>query len=137
MRKRTIAILYILSIVLALIGIGLVLGGLSGSTYTTASNGYSTSAQIQSLGNPPLFVAGIILASLAGIPHLIAWIGALVALARLQQWVWFVLMLLFSSLCLLIYLIVGPDVSRAAAPQYASQYAQRPDAPPPPPQYPA
>jgi hypothetical protein len=130
MSKKTIAILYVLFIAMALVGGGLVLAGLAGSTYTNVTNGYSTSYQMQSLGNPPLFVTGVILASLSGIPHLIAWIGALINLGRLQQWVWFVLMLLFSTICLLVYLIAGPQ-----APRVAQQYAPRQDMPPQPPQY--
>ena len=128
MRKRTIGILYVLSIVMGLVGAGLILAGLAGSTFSNPSTPYSVGSQVATLGNPALFVAGVAIAVLAGIPHLIAWIGALVNLARLQQWVWFVLMLLFSSICLLVYLIAGPTTP--AAPQNPS-YAPRPDQPPP------
>ena len=92
MSKRTIGILFIVSIIMSLVGAGLIIGGLVGSTYTTTNNAYSTNVQLTSIANTPLFVTGIVIASLSAIPYLIAWIGALVNLARLQQWVWFVLM---------------------------------------------
>ena len=133
MTKRTIGIFFIVSIIMDLIGVGLIIGGLVGSTYTTTTNGYSTTAQVTSFGNLPLFIIGVIIVSLSAIPFLIAWIGALVNLARLQEWVWFVLMLLFSWITLLVYLFAGPTTPRF--PQY-SQYMppQPPQNYPPPPQ---
>jgi hypothetical protein len=120
MSKRTIGIYFIVSIIMGLVGAGLIIGGLVGSNYTTTTNGYSTNVQLSSIGNAPLFVAGIVIASLSAIPYLIAWIGALVNLARLQQWVSFVLMLIFQWITLLVYVIAGPT-TRAGVPQY-SQY---------------
>ena len=116
-----------------LIGLGLLVGGLVGSTYTTSANGYSTNTQVTNFGNLPLFITGVTLLSLSAIPFLIAWIGALINLARLQEWVWFVLMLIFSWITLLVYLFAGPTTPRV--PQYA-QYMppQQPQNYPPPPQ---
>ncbi|HEY0756532.1 MAG TPA: hypothetical protein VGD98_21445 [Ktedonobacteraceae bacterium] len=132
MSKRTIVILFILSIVLGLVGAGLIIAGLAHSTYTTTSTGYGTNVQLQSIGNPALFITGVVLASLAGIPHLIAWIGALINLALLKRWTWFVLTLLFSSIGLLVYVIAGPTT-----PRMAPQYAPPSDYPSQPPQYPS
>src|SRR5690349_1029119 len=117
MSKRTIGIFFIVSVIMDLIGVGLIIGGLVGSSYTTTTTGYSTNAQLTSIGNGPLFVVGIVIVSLSAIPYLIAWIGALINLARLQQWVWFVLMLIFQWITLLIYLIAGPTTP-AGVPQY-------------------
>ncbi len=125
MSKRTIGILFILTVIMALVGAGLIVAGVVGSTFTPTGNGYSTTGHF---GNLTLFIIGVILASLAGIPYLIAWIGALVNLARLQQWVWFVLVFIFHGIALLIYLIAGPTTP-AGVPQY-SQYAPRSDLPP-------
>jgi hypothetical protein len=120
MRKRTIAIYYIISIVMGAIGVGLIIAGLAGSTVaTTGTSTYGTTGQIQNLGNPALFITGVVIAWLAAIPHLVAWIGALVALGRLQQWVWFVLMILFSSITLLVYLIAGPSILSLTQPRAA------------------
>ncbi len=105
MSKRTIGIFFIVNLIMVVIGVGLIIAGVVGSTYTTSTNG---SSQITSFGNLPLFVTGVVIASLSGIPYLIAWIGALVNLARLQQWVWFVLVLIFHWIALLVYLIAGP-----------------------------
>ena len=122
MSKRTIGIFFIVSVIMDLIGIGMIVGGLVGSTFATTTNGYSTSGQITSFGNLPLFIVGVIILSLSAIPYLIAWIGALVNLARLQEWIWFVLMLIFQWITLIVYLIAGPT-TRAGVPQY-SQYMQ-------------
>ena len=134
MSKRTIGIFFIISVLMDLVGVGLIIGGLVGSTYTTTQNGYSTNAQVTSFGNLPLFVTGVILVSLSAIPYLVAWIGALVNLARLQQWVWFVLMLIFQWITLLIYLIAGPTTPRFQQyPQYMPPQPQQNY--PQPPQY--
>ena len=120
MRKRTIGILYILSVVLFLVGIGLFVAGLIGST--SVYDPYTGNNNITSMGHPTLVIAGIILYMLAFVPFLIAWIGALVNLARLQQWVWFVLMFLFSPICLIVYLFAGPETSNVFRyPDYSSQ----------------
>lgn len=133
MTKRTIGIFFIISILMDLIGLGLLIGGLVGSTYTTNTYGNSTNTQVTNFGNLPLFVTGVTLLSLSAIPFLIAWIGALINLARFQEWVWFVLMLIFSWITLLVYLFAGPTTPRV--PQYA-QYMppQQPQNYPPPPQ---
>jgi len=130
MSKRTIGIFFIVSVIMDLIGLGLIVGGLVGSTYTTTNNGYSTSGQITSFGNQSLFIVGVIILSLSAIPYLIAWIGALINLARLQQWVWFVLMLIFQWITLIVYLIAGPTTP-PGVPQYAQNmppqgYPQQP-----------
>src|SRR5260370_29929225 len=74
MSKRTIGILFILTVIMAIVGVGLIVAGVVGSTFTPTGNGYSTTGHF---GNLTLFIIGVILASLAGIPYLIAWIGAL------------------------------------------------------------
>jgi hypothetical protein len=137
MGKRTIGIYFIVSIIMGLVGAGLIIGSLVGSTYNTTTYGSTTNVQLTSIGNVPLFVAGIVIASLSAIPYLIAWIGALVNLARLQQWVWFVLMLIFQWITLLVYLFAGPTTP-AGVPQYAQYMPPQPpqNNPPPPQNYP-
>jgi hypothetical protein len=141
MSKRNIGICFILSIIMGLVGAGLIIGSLVGSNYTTTTYGSTTNVQLTSIGNVPLFVIGIVIASLSAIPYLIAWIGALINLARLQQWVWFVLMLIFQWITLLVYLFAGPTTP-AGVPQYAQymppqNYPQQPQGyPQQPPNYP-
>jgi hypothetical protein len=117
MSKRTIGIFFIISVLMDVIGVGFIIGGVIGSTYNTTYYGNTTNAQVTSMGHPALFAIGLILVLLSSIPFLIAWIGALINLARLQEWVWLVLMIIFSWITMIIYLIAGPTTRRA--PQYA------------------
>jgi len=141
MTKRTIGIFFIVSIIMDVIGVGFIIGGLIGSTTVTTNNGYSTSTQVSNFGNLPLFIIGVVLVSLSAIPYLIAWIGALVNLARLQEWVWFILMLIFQWITLLIYLIAGPTRPRVQQyapympPQQPQYNPQQPQNYPPTPQF--
>ena len=140
MRKSTIGVFFVINIIMALVGAGLIVGGVIGSTFTRSIYGNPTGH----FGNLPLFILGVVIVSLSGIPYLVAWIGALVNLARLQQWVWFVLVFIFHWIALLIYLIAGPTTP-AGIPRYG-QYPQymppqnypqpRSDLPPQPPQPP-
>lgn len=111
--KKTIGIFSILSILLSLMGAGLIVVGIIGSPLTTAvhSTGFA---------NLPLFVTGVVIASLALALHLIAWVGALTNLARLQYWGWFVLVLVFHGLAVLVYLIVAPPT-----PASVTSYVQK------------
>ncbi|HEX4204421.1 MAG TPA: hypothetical protein VHZ51_09535, partial [Ktedonobacteraceae bacterium] len=63
------------------------------------------------IGNLPLFISGIVLYVLAFVAFTIGWIGALINLARLREWTWFVLTILFSVVCLIVYLFAGPEAS--------------------------
>ena len=116
-----------------LIGVAMIIGGLVGSTFATTSNGYPTNTQVTSFGNQPLFIIGVIIVSLSLIPYLVAWIGALVNLAGLQQWAWFVFMILFNWITLLLYVIVGPtkpsgiqSYAQPLPPQQQQHYPQQP-----------
>jgi hypothetical protein len=44
----------------------------------------------------------------------VAWIGALIRTAQSGRWGWFVLLLLFSGVSLLIYLLWGPTPENLA-----------------------
>jgi hypothetical protein len=131
--KKTIGILFIFSVVLFIAGVSLFIAGLIGST--SVYNPYTGANDVTSLGNPTLFFTGIVLWALSCVPFLVAWIGALVNLARLQLWVWFVLMFVFSGICLIVYLFAGPETPKVAQyPQYQQplqypQYMSQPDQP--------
>ena len=102
MRKKTIAILFIIGFVLA------VLGGILSSV------GAASAASTAAYGTAPqlgvTYFVGIGLSVIGGVISLIAWIGALIATARLSRWGWFVVVLLLGGLGELIYLIGGPSV---------------------------
>ncbi len=115
MRKSLSRTLYLIGLGLEILG-GILLGlGLAGSTTTTNASGGQT---VTSLGNPALFTVGVILMSLASIPLLIAWIGALVKMAQLQRWGWFVCLLLINGITMLLYIFIGPETPTAKATQY-------------------
>jgi hypothetical protein len=127
MRKKTINIFIIISVVLFVAGISLIIAGNIGST--TVYNPSTNENDVTSIGNPALTFFGSIFFTLSWVPFTVAWIGALISLARLQEWAWFVCMLIFGGFCLIVYLFAGPETPKVAQyPQYP-QYQQ-------PPQYP-
>jgi len=129
MRKKTIGIFYIISVVLFIPGISLFIAGLIGST--TVYNPNTGANDVTSLGNPTLFSTGIIIWILSSWLFLVAWIGALINLARLQRWGWFILMFIFNVICLIVYLFAGPETPKVAQyPQY-QQPIQNPQNPQP------
>lgn len=91
MRKRTIAWLYIIGIILAAAG-----GGVNGAGMAAQTMG--------------VILTGVIISAIGIIVVLVSWIGALVATARQGRWGWFVLVLLLNGLGELIYLIAGPGL---------------------------
>src|SRR2546421_3816816 len=139
MRKKTINIFIIISVVLFVAGISLIIAGNIGST--TVYNPSTNQNDVTSIGNPALFFTGTIFFTLSWVPFMVAWIGALISLARLQQWGWFVFMFIFGWICLIVYLFAGPETPKVAQyPQYP-QYLQPPQYPQypqyqQPPQYP-
>jgi hypothetical protein len=59
----------------------------------------------------------------------IAWLGAMVKMARLNQWLWLALIILFGPLGLLIYLFAGPTTPARTLPVLAT-YARAEQIPP-------
>lgn len=115
MRRKTLAILTFISL-------GFVLVTLVASTIVTAATAVYCSSPNPNGCPPPtlppsapplalLLVSGIgeVLMVAAGVLQIITWIGALIKQAKQQQWAWFVCTLLFSPLCLWIYLLAVPE----------------------------
>jgi uncharacterized membrane-anchored protein len=71
---------------------------------------------IQNLGIVLILLAGVILLLVGGILTLIGYLGALAQTAKLSQWAWFVLLLLFSVITMFIYIFAGPTESHVALP---------------------
>jgi energy-coupling factor transporter transmembrane protein EcfT len=69
---------------------------------------------IQNLGIVAFLLAGVVLLLVGGLLMLIGYLGALVKLAQLSQWVWFVLLLLFSVITMFAYIFAGPTASKGA-----------------------
>jgi hypothetical protein len=115
MRRSLIRILYLSGLGVILLGVILLLVSFANGA-TTTTNAYGGTSTTPN--NVALFVAAIVIICLGAIPVLVAWIGALVRTAQLQEWVWFVLLLVFQGVTLLAYVIAGPDQPRQTAPLY-------------------
>jgi drug/metabolite transporter (DMT)-like permease len=123
MRKKTIGILLILSTVMFIVGIILFVLVIVGSP--SVYNPSTGSNEITSISNLPLFITSIVLYVLALVTFFIGWIGALINLARLREWTWFVLTLLFSFVCVIVYLFAGPEAAPTL--KYPQMYEMPPE----------
>lgn len=103
MRKAFSRLLYLAAIVFALIG-----GFLLSHAY---ADGVVLPNGALHPSNVTTAVFGIILASLACVLALAAWVGALFKMAQLHRWGWFVCLLLFSGITMLLYIFFGPTTS--------------------------
>lgn len=108
MERKTSRNLYLVSLVLWIVGIILfaVAGGIAAANSTVNADGTVNTAASAGVGIPALIA--IILFIIAGILGLIAWIGALIKTAQLSQWVWFILLIVFSGITMLVYIFAGP-----------------------------
>jgi hypothetical protein len=93
--------LYLSAIGLAIIGVILFFVGAAGATVDTTTGAVSG-------GNPALTLVATIVFVVAGIVSFVAWIGALIATAKIGRWGWFVFILLLSGIGMLAYVIAGP-----------------------------
>lgn len=113
MRKKTIALLFGIGFgVGVLAGIIIAIGAVSlGSA--TENCGYTTTYCDTSAATgefSTLLILGVVSAIVAGILILIARIAMLIQQAQRQQWAWFICTLIFGEICMLIWLIVEPEV---------------------------
>jgi lysylphosphatidylglycerol synthetase-like protein (DUF2156 family) len=69
---------------------------------------------IQNLSIVALLLAGVALLLVGGLLMLVGYLGALAQVAKLSQWAWFVLLVLFSVITMFIYIFAGPTESKAA-----------------------
>src|SRR5579883_1698707 len=101
-----------------LLGVGF---GLLGSTFSTV---YTSSGgvvhELTSFGDPALFWLAVGMYVVGGIVAFIGYLGALIKMAQLEQWLWFILLLVFSGITMLVYIFVGPEThARSLPPIYA------------------
>ncbi len=110
MSKAHSRILYLVGIGICLLATVPLIFGLLGSTFTTTylANG-GVVHELTSFGNPILFWLAIGLYVVGGITAFVGYIGALVKMAQLEQWIWFILLLAFSGVTMLVYIFVGPE----------------------------
>ena len=91
--------------------------GLVGSTTMTthmADGGFQT--QVTSFGNAGLFWLAIGMYVVGAITSFVGYVGALIKMARLDQWIWFILLLAFSGVTMLVYIFVGPETRPESRP---------------------
>lgn len=107
MRKKTIAWLFVIGIILGVIGSVLYVPAyLSAISATQSALQSGSTVTIPTIGATAYL--GAALAGIGSILTFISWIGALVATGKQNRWGWFVLVFLLNGLGELIYLIGGP-----------------------------
>ncbi len=116
MNKAASRILYLIGLGICLLATIPLIFGLLGSTTTTSIVNGATTTQVVSLGNPVLFWLAIGLYVIGGITALAGYIGALIKMAQLEQWLWFILLLAFSGVTMLVYIFVGPETRAVSLP---------------------
>ncbi|HVU70280.1 MAG TPA: hypothetical protein VHD63_24340 [Ktedonobacteraceae bacterium] len=133
MRKKTIAILFGIGFGVAIVATVFYFGGIFVFASAASSCDYSSSYSCDAspMGGVALLLVGGLFYLAGGILSTIAWIATLIKQAQRQQWAWFICTLLFSGICMLIWLIVEPEVPQV---RYAPVY--QPIQPGYPPAYP-
>lgn len=118
MKRKTILLLCIVSIVIALIGTAMFVPPIIAAANHCTTNAFGGRNCSLPINDPLTFVglAGVLVLILGGIAGTVAWIGAIVRAAKMQTWGWFVVVLLFHALGALIYAIAGPSEQPALAP---------------------
>ena len=117
MRKRTILWLVVTAIILTIIGVVVFVPSIVAATHqcTQAQINAGTCSVNLNGGETAGVIAGGILWLISAILWLVAWIGALIRSAKMQSWVWFVIVLIFSGLGTLLYALFGPSDRPALA----------------------
>jgi hypothetical protein len=117
MSKANNRIFYLIGLGVILVAAVPLVFGLLGSTFTTTylPNG-GVVHEVTSFGNPVLFWLAIGLYVVGGITAFVGYLGALIKLAQLEQWLWFILLLVFSGITMLVYIFVGPETRAGSLP---------------------
>jgi hypothetical protein len=117
-KKKTILLLCIISVVIALIGTAMFVPSIIAAANHCTTNAFGGRDCSLPVSDPLTFVglAGVLVLILGGLSGTIAWIGALIRAAKMQTWGWFVVVLLLHALGTLIYAIAGPPEQPALAP---------------------
>ena len=117
MSKAYSRILYLVGLGVILVATVPLVFGLLGSTFTPTylANG-GVEHQLISFGNPALFWLAIGMYVVGGITAFVGYIGALIRMAQLEQWLWFILLLVFSGVTMLVYIFVGPETRAGSLP---------------------
>jgi uncharacterized membrane protein len=109
MSKKNSSILFLIGLGICLVATIPLVFGLIGSVTTTTIVGSSMNTQIVTFGNAALFWLAIGMYIVGGITAFVGYLGALIKMAQLEQWIWFVLLLVFSGIVMLVYIFAGPE----------------------------
>lgn len=111
LKKKTILILWIVGFVLALIGAALFVPAIIAAANHCTINQFGKQNCSLPTSDPQTFMGliGVVILLIGSLISLIAWIGALVRSAKMGSWGWFVVVLIFSGLGTLIYVLAGPS----------------------------
>ena len=117
MSKVHSRILYLIGLGICLLATIPLIFGLIGSTFTTTylPNG-GVVHEMSAFGNPAMFWLAIGLYVVGGISAFAGYLGALIKMAQLEQWLWFILLLVFSGITMLVYIFVGPETRAGSWP---------------------
>ncbi|HLG64038.1 MAG TPA: hypothetical protein VKY19_18995 [Ktedonosporobacter sp.] len=116
MRRKTLAILTLIGLELFFIGIGTnVVAIATTAVYCSSPNCLPPDIPPSP---PPTWVMvtsaiGELLIVVAVVLQIIAWIGAMIRQAKRRQWIWFMCTLLFSPICLWLYLLTSPQAPKS------------------------
>ncbi len=116
MSKANSRILYLSGLGICLLATLPLIFGLLGSTTTQSVVNGVVTTQVISFGNPVLFWLAIGMFVVGGIIAFVGYIGALIKMALLEQWLWFILLLVFSGITMLVYIFVGPETRAGSMP---------------------
>ena len=107
MKKALSRTLYLIGLGVVIVGVILLIAGLAGSTTAVDPNTGQTT--ITSIGHPALFGISFVFFVAGGILGFVAYVGALIKMAMLGRWGWFVCLLLISGITMLVYIFAGPE----------------------------
>lgn len=113
MERKTSRNLYLAAIILGIVATILLVVASGAAVATANPDGTLNTGAGASLGI--LAIVAALVYIVGGILALIAWIGALIKTARLGQWIWFILLIVFSGITMLVYIFAGPTEPKAAA----------------------
>jgi hypothetical protein len=115
MERKTSRNLYLIGLLLIIVATVLFVVGGTAALAATTTNPDGTVNTSAGAGLGIMVLIAIIVYVVGGILALIAWIGALIKTARLSQWLWFILLLVFSGITMLVYIFAGPTKPASSA----------------------
>ncbi|HKW20309.1 MAG TPA: hypothetical protein VJO13_02965 [Ktedonobacterales bacterium] len=108
MERSTSRNLYLIGLVLVIIATVLLIVGGGAAAAATTTNPDGTVSTTAGAGLGIMLIVSFLVYAVGAILAFIAWLGALIKTARLGQWLWFILLIVFSGITMLVYIFAGP-----------------------------